>query len=276
MIFTFPEYQPWIEFQGGGSPLKFYVRLALKLVALFILFLLLFTKILPLNSFFLLLVNLMIPMHHALSQSFGLSLLYNQKCVDLSSAKKQARNERILFTIFLFLMLAGSVFFSLAHPGAPSSIYRHVWSAVKGITIGSALLLSAIALAYPAEIRWKKLIFSLRYHLYALSYFSFFAVVSTKIVHGLEYAFVTRRALEKSKVMHWKLAAGTLIAIVLGLGFMREIYFSSLGSQQEISFSLKALTALSVAISFLHYYLDRKIFRFRHAINRETTARLLL
>lgn len=50
---------------------------------------------------------------------------------------------------------------------------------------------------------------------------------------------------------------------------------NSLFSKEEKPMWLSIIAAVSTAISFLHYYLDRKMFQFRHQMNRDTVGKLL-
>ncbi len=276
MLFSLPELKPWLSHHGAGNPNRFWIKTVASLVGLslvmFCFFYFLQDKYTTLAF---VLIGIVFPMHHALSQSFGLSLLYNRRFPDKAQFAKIEKREKVLSKSFLVAMVATSCILILASRGNlrwtdPS--VKGCWIGAQVITLVFVMLLVINMLSYPGNGRLKKLVFSVRYFLWALTWTSPIAIAATKIIHGIEYAFVTRKVIENSKTVSWVRTGLFCVAFIVTLAVFREMFHSD---QATAPTWLKAMAAVSTAISYFHYYLDRKLFQFRFEINRNTSGRLL-
>jgi hypothetical protein len=264
----------WISYHGGESV---FWRKQLTLVVLLTIF---FSVILYLSSSYksLLvifnLINFNFAAHHALSQSFGLSLIYNRHSPDMKQKKIADKSERILFSTFLILTLIAGTFVYMPKEILTFLPFNKMAQYLKFILllVGSGLVAQAVYF-YKKDL-WAKWIFSLRYLIWPLSFFSSFAILATEIIHGIEYGLVTDKILKKDSFLKPKLALYLLTLIVVFAG-LRIYGFEKIYIYETISPWLVVGTAFSVAISFAHYFLDRKLFKMRYEINRNTVGTLL-
>lgn len=225
-------------------------------------------------------VLIFIPTHHALSQTLGLSLLYNQKGKNESTEKKIRKYESVertlllllLVTIFVTTLLKG---FTKASDFTFSEI-ENTFSILRWSVFGLSLILVINMFFYPSIIRLKKIIYSARYILWGLVYFTHWGVWGSQAVHGMEYTFVTRKIMSASKDGAWKRIGIIAVALVVAIGLLRELFAAAMSQGQSVSLELKIIGSISIALSYSHYYLDRKLFQFRYSINRETSGKLLL
>ena len=281
MIFNLPEMRRWITQNNTRNPNKFWRQILLLNIGLAVFFFILFcTMDSQLTKFSLYFMLIFIPTHHALSQTFGLSLLYNQKIKDETNAKGIRRRENV--ERFLLLLLLGIIFITTILIGFTKASDFHfleienVLFLLKWSVAVTAFTLALNMFFYPSVIRLKKAIYSARYILWGLVYFTHWGVWGAQVVHGMEYTFVTRKMMSSSKDGAWKRIGVIAVVFVVAFAFFREFFAAAMNQGQTVSLELKIVASISMALSYSHYYLDRKIFQFRYAINRETSGKLLL
>ena len=114
----------------------------------------------------------------------------------------------------------------------------------------------------------------MRYLFWPVTLISTNAIFATTSIHGIEYALVTRKMIKNDSLRKPKIAL-CLIAAVMILAIVRIDSFEKISRNQSVAPWILIITSLSVAFSFIHYYLDRKLFKMRHKINRETVGVLL-
>ncbi len=267
MLFTLPELGAWRahEEQGGR-------RFLLQAVALFgLLIFALWAGMLirvPGFSTALLILGYTLSIHHALAQSLGLSLLYDRY---ERPSRPHERIERIGTMSLAAVLIVGFTVLSIERLRTPTLI-----SGLSVSAVVIAIILTAVALMHPRKTRLKKALFSARYFVWAFSMLIPIGAIATRVIHGFEYLFVMRQMASKSAkgMPSWAialLAATVLFAVV-------RIYLRSLNAfAAEPAFSeplIIVISAVSIAFSFLHYYLDRRIFRMRNQSNKKYVASL--
>ncbi len=266
----------WVDHHGG--PKKFWTNQAIIIIALTVFF----TQLIYFstqNENALLLfswIGFIFAAHHAISQTFGLSLIYSVhlKGAEALSAQK---NERLIFNIYLFLNLFGGTLFILHQ-------FKLLVLPMTAVNIGRYVIFGTIFLAglflviQPYYVFKKngvaKSVFNLRYLLWPLTPFSTVAVFATLVVHGVEYGQVIDKMIKKDSLRRPYLA-GFLIFIVIVFAFFRIDGMGSLRKNNGVALWLFLATGFSFAISFHHYYLDRKLFKMRRPLNREYVGALL-
>lgn len=281
MILGLPELGPWVKNQGGGSSKKFWLKLAALNVVLCIGFFLIFFlgwKETYLRMFFFL-ITIVFPIHHALSQSFGLSLVYNKKISE--DVKAIENKERVISKIFLLFILIGVLFVTLLIGKVITTqdpLVKILWIVARAGAFFLAFTLILNMFFYPEKLRALKATFSLRYIVWAFSIFSPIAVAGTKIIHGVEYAFVTRKMISNSRAQHftWLKIGLILSSIVIVLAYFRFRVLISYQSADALPIWLYILASASFALTYSHYYLDRNLFQMRYKINRESAGQLLV
>lgn len=280
MIASFPELRPWMKAEGGGNERRFIGKVIMIFVVLFVLFL---SALLLENKWLFILFSLasaFFPIQHALAQSLGLSLVYNSKTQDEPERKRRYEwLERRLVMAFM-LLIVGSVV-ALRSNVIPAEVLKSEYglsyqSVLFRIALGLAIAIAGMMVLYPKKIRGKKTLFALRYPVWAYSLVSPLGLIATQIVHGLEYFFVFRKMSTTSKFEKWKSASLLLLFLVIVFGIFRVIYENGYaGIPMKGPLWLTIIAALSTAFSFLHYYLDRKMFLMRKPANQQTVGRLL-
>lgn len=223
---------------------------------------------------FFLIVNTAIPIHHAISQTRGLSLAYNTaltkphppSILQTQRLKANERRERLAFQFFIPAAMTTTFLLFVSTP---------ILCTVFGSLMGAAALAILINVAtFPLPGKLRKLGFLFRLALWPLTPFSMMARVGTMAVHGIEYGCVTRKMMTTSQgsANLW-IVAGLTVLIAVG-AFYRDVFMSGISENTGFS-ALNVLAALSTAVSFSHYYLDRMMFRMRNPINRSYCGALL-
>ncbi len=224
-------------------------------------------------------INLLIPAHHALAQSYGISLLYNYAGRRNRKIEAVEKRERSIYGWFLGLTLIGLVALFFNWNGLLAQRFPEIGSirleVLVAWTLGLLfLLLMGGTISLPKELRATKGLFYVRFLIWALSFISMMAVFATRIIHGIEYLFISRRILSADKILNITISA-VLLLLVIGMGVIRTSGFSYLSERAPLPHWVAALTAISTAISFSHYYLDRQLFRMKDAETREIVGPLL-
>lgn len=273
---TVPLYK-WIENQGG--PRKFWREQALIIAGLALFFGALLFLSFQYKVFFAIfvLINFNFAAHHAMSQTFGLSLIYTKDLPRDELFYRAEKVERFLFSAFLFLNLfCGTVFLAFLYKLVSFS-QAQLQLFVK-ISIITNLIL-AIGLVFQPYFFFKKdylgkSFFNLRYLFWPVTLVSSMAIFATTAIHGVEYALVTRKMIKNDSLRKPRLAL-YFIAIVVLFAMVRIDSFERMRGQESVAPWIIIITSLSVAFSFIHYYLDRRLFKMRHQLNRETVGMLL-
>lgn len=281
MFLSLPEMKLWLDTKRGGARYFILRTFALLVFLIFIFgFGFRFGKDVPYFNDLLLLAGVYFPTHHALAQSLGLSILYNQKAraIGPTPMKWVEKLERVLILLLvpitIFFILAGQdtnvLGISLSEMNPRSGLYL-------GVTVACLILICASL--QPKSTRIKKLLFSTRFMVWALTVVSPLAVLATRAIHGLEYLFVVRKMSSNSQKPTWPILAFNVLALTAVFAFVRIYYFMLRQKHQFNSLTefniLTGITAISVAFTYVHYYLDRQLFLMRRPENREIIGRLL-
>jgi hypothetical protein len=280
MLFSFPELRDWIRRQKGGER-GFLLKGLGVFLGLLLVFWLGIAGHLPYFRELIFPIAMIFPVQHALSQSFGLSLIYNRRSIDAGHAPKKwmEKSERALVLILITLMVLTTWSFmkfqllswNFAVLGQTSLFY---------VSMGIALLLVGLSAVHPKTIRFPKSLFAMRFPVWALSVLFPFALFATRAIHGIEYLFVMRKMSSNSKFHGWKSIAWLMFFGTLFFALMRSYFFSyvrpNLDRANVIHLAFIALASISIAFSYLHYYLDRQLFLLRRSLNHEVVADLLV
>ncbi len=121
----------------------------------------------------------------------------------------------------------------------------------------------------------KEGVFSARFFLWLLYPFSFFAPISVAAVHGLEYIKVTSHMTS----YRFKLLLLTPFFIYIGFGLSSSSFgIASLfyeGKASELPVIIPIIGAIALSGTYVHYYLDRQIFKMRDPVSRKNVMPLL-
>ena len=218
--------------------------------------------------------------HHILSQSLGLSLMYNSKArQELSLAwcdhlRFLETCERRLCRSLMWLKISALLIFSIAE----RTPFVIVGLSTLYFLLAAGLL--AVAFSYPREFRNKKL-FMMRFLIFPFGPFSFLALIGAAAIHGFESLCVFWKLqtawVETNRFKKFRVAAasGALISIytcvsILGGGA------HGYGSLVEFPKWKSALWAFSLSATFRHYHVDSFLFRMKDSSTRKLIGALLV
>jgi hypothetical protein len=225
-----------------------------------------------------------IPRHHVIKQTLGLSLLYNARLMrqpDITPAEKARINEvanveRKGFTLFMWLFWAYLILSAYERKLLPFAGSIPHWVLFAGAsTVAIVIVLNA--LRYPRVRQHNKLFFLSRLLFYPLLPFSVFADAALRSCHGTEYLAVTTVMGQNSKAgpsvvrKFWVLVGGLglLGALLMLCRDDGVVAFFYGGSYADVPVVLQALAFVSFTLTYTHFYIDSQLFKFRQATNRE-------
>lgn len=273
---TLPLYK-WIDYHGGQE--KFWRTQLVTLGSLILFFWLLLYYCYEYRFVFhvFVLINFFFAAHHALSQTFGLSLVYTKDLPRNALFYKAEKIERFLFSTFMFsVLLSGSLYLMVIYKLLDFSqiMFHNFISFSIGINIVLALLLIIHPFYFFKKNYLGKSFFNLRYLLWPFTLVSTTAIFATTSIHGIEYGLVTLKMIKNDSLRSPKVAFMLIFAVIV-FAIVRIESLEIIRDGGYISPWLIFISSISVAFSFHHYYLDRRLFKMRHQINRETVGLLL-
>lgn len=290
LVCSVPELQTWSQ-----AKTRFGWKLAAVATILAVLFY--FLRLSPLtvgtplaiSAFFL--IEAFGPSQHTLAQIRGISFCYNstiRKLNRLSAgeserAMKTERREKLLFQLLLVGDLCTAVphmneLFMKQHPAAFGAL-RLFGVAVVCLGAGGILL---NALFFPRQEQTNKLLFLSRVILYPIRLNFDFAYVLLRMTHGSEYLAVFRQIVTNSKasaskrrsIFRLTLLATAVYAPIYVLTFQRVLNNAGIPDVPQ-AFFMSALL-FHLVVRYLHYYMDRAMFRMSDASTRAAVAPLLV
>lgn len=203
---------------------------------------------------------------HNISQTKGLSLLLN-RLVRSGLSKDQIKQsekvesfERITFNG----MLASSLSFALLIAIRPTAITSEIAILVSVFTGFLAIAIIANSFRYPEAFRSNKVYFLLGTLIYAFIPIMPLALLMNRALHGCEYVFLADRMASNSKVKWNRYSIALAVAIIVLAAIMRAFdtrFVPESFHLMPIQW-IGPLISLTVALEYMHYYLDGIIFRF--------------
>ncbi|MBN8540674.1 MAG: hypothetical protein J0L82_09845 [Deltaproteobacteria bacterium] len=281
MIASFPELRPWVIAQGNGSAFRFFLKTSAIFIGLAAAISVALLSGSKLAQGLFAVAGVFFPIQHAIAQSLGLSLVYNGKAQEAPEKTKRTEwFERRLVIALIFLIVASVLVQTVPSLSAATGSYRIFGFGLGALLFPISLTLGVVIVGlmffYPRSIRMKKSLFALRFPIWAYALISPFGLMATQAIHGLEYLFVFRKMANASKFGRWKMPSLIILFLVIVFGMFRVIFSAgSMFPKDQAPVWLSLLAAISIAFSFLHYYLDRKLFLMRDPTNRQTVGSLL-
>lgn len=292
-LFFIPEFRHWLDLSTTARRL-FWLTPCFVLMAVCAMFCFVFwTKIPPALSKSIVLISILIPVHHGVQQTRGLSLLYNKKALrpdppstTVAQLNLADRWERRFFTAFLLfycLYLTDRVLgFSQGFSAGQLLSFTSTSLFFSYSTCIAILIYKAFK--FRAHYGFNKAIFLLRLILFALVPFSFFATFALAAIHGIEYLGVFNLVSQNSQItanqrrrFNWGTLAITLIGLLLLLPRPRDGIISLfVRPYNQVSPWLQFLAALSLGFTYLHYYFDRIIFKMSREESRQAILPLVV
>jgi|GEM_PF-1456708 len=245
----------------------------------------------------LLLLGISAPNFHSLWQIRGLSLLYEEKwrqtgevTADVDRRVRQgAERERKLLNLFFvsFVAMQAAHLVAEGPRGLPLLGWMQIQleSAALGSTLRAALvaLNAVLALAMlanaafsPSADRTHKPVYLMRLVLYPMSGYSLLAFAGLSALHGLEYLSVFWRVSDKAPAPQRRRVRWTGAAFMAALLPCLLPQFLVLWGIWEPSSLLQAVAAVGIATVYVHYVVDRAVYRMRDPATRSAMGPLLL
>lgn len=218
---------------------------------------------------------LVYPTYHTFRQIYGILVLYNQ---DIVVSQKEKNVEKKIFNFLMVILCIHTITLVIfqAHLLSQQEYQKLNW------LLSIVFCLPAFFLFKNKTDRKAKNFYVVRIFLYPLSFHSFFALLATGALHGLEYFFITKKMVLNSEQ---KFKSSNNIPAFLSFFsiFVLYILSSSFGilgiytgghAPQSAWYGFVNFAGLLVA--FIHYYMDGLIFRMKDPATREIIAPLLM
>lgn len=274
-----PEFRRFVARNDAHSKVPFAVEIALVGGALFAFFLVILTgpgtkELFGLGVLFYYAVNIF----HSFRQMMGVGAMYDQGLSASGVPVSHATSpERRLMHLMLAIMMA-NVFIVPLLEFDLGVLWRF------GAFVLTALLSLAIylvVLAHHPLSRSNKAIFYLRLFFFPMGAINPVATLAIGACHGIEYTVVFCSMLKRSafrpSVRHYVVLAISVLAVCV-CSFPRFDTgipaFIRLGSVDGFRF-LRVISAFSLSVTTLHFYLDGRLYKMKKAEVRETIGTLL-
>ena len=228
--------------------------------------------------------------HHVVSQTLGISLMYNRNHQVKETKTEQThlyklnffeKWERRLFFISLTFIIVGEGLreFSSWIPEIIDYRYLIAFSVVPFV-VNLYMVKNLFA-----ETQSNKFYFLLRTLLFPMSAFSKIALAGYLSCHGIEYLFMFIKMISNSQIsidrqrlfQFYFSASGVflvgLIVAIFRFDLLSKIAFSV--TPTVLHPFLWAAVSFSIVLSQMHYFWDREIFRMRNPITRKHIGPLL-
>jgi hypothetical protein len=235
------------------------------------------------------LIEVIGPNQHIVAQLRGISFCYNSTIrsqrkftpEEMTKASLAEKRERWLMRLLLFSHLAYWVPRTLSSakfylPG--SELLRHV--GLVGLLILSVAIL-VNAWTFPKQGESKKFLFLTRVFIYPLKALTLSASVLSRAVHGTEYLAIFRKMVKSSSMtdaqktgtfgIAW--AVTLLYGLTAILAAPRLLHLFTHWSEPRFLFS--GLILFHLVTRYVHYYMDRAIYRMSDPATRKLIGPLL-
>lgn len=233
-----------------------------------------------------LIIHFALSSHHIISQFRGISFLLNKWMLkpddDRSRVERLQRHERWLaYPIVLLWFIARLLAFS-----SNQNLFSNIYFVT---TIGALTAFTAswifLNIGYPFQNR-DKFFFGVRYLLIPLSAISQIGFMGIASVHGMEYLHIFLKMIRSSSVkrkIFWVcvlpfVCLTTILAIIRTSTFLYMIdneWIRNVNAFSQSNQTIAVLLGVSWGLNWMHYYMDRKLFRMRHQETRRVIGSLL-
>lgn len=208
--------------------------------------------------------------HHSLFQSYGIFRQEN------TFDKNDSRAYDYIKYLMVFQLILSAIGYGLYHTKR--------FSLLHGILLVQFLvwLVPAIVILMKSKKNYKlvSLQFLSKFFCFIFSYLNFTITLLVMIYHGLEYLLISRRLISKSSMIeNQRIKFWYSFWAVLPLCFLifhSDYYVPKLIDGEELRGAVVFVLAyLASLTSFLHYAMDRSLFRFSNPNVRSTIGHLI-
>lgn len=297
-----PEFKSWVQRSSKGKTKIFWLKISLLTLTLFALFFYASSPFYrspnaPLYIVSLVVImNFMITLHHRLSQTYGISLAYSHR-QNQSGLPRPLRNYKIEKYAFVSLLMFTLLLYAFRLPNfavvfqeygftLSNSVRKMIAYPSYIIAICLAFFLVFFSLYEGISQKIKiyqnyKAAHSLKTIFYPFSLSSFIALLAMECLHGIEYVLIWRKLSRGSSGRFLSnraitLTISTIVVIFTLIVFIPELWLRLELPREGFQFLLlRIFVAANVAITYAHFYLDRKLFRMRNPASREIVGKIL-
>ncbi|MCC2679823.1 MAG: hypothetical protein K0R29_2399 [Pseudobdellovibrio sp.] len=301
VLMRLPELKTWAQDKKSLSSSWFYIRLILIFGILLFYFNYSWPeKDVPWELEIVTMIIAFMPIQHSMYQIRGLSLAYNAGVrsglysqtssteairPSLEKIKLSEVWEKAAFILFFAGIIGRRILQKrdnfITSSLTPENLTLAQWVMYALILAAGFAFVRSLLILGTREVGWSgKLIHFSRLIAYPLMSVSFIAANLISIFHGIDYYLVVKKMVnasqttESERKLNLRVVNFTLIAsglLFTALSYWRYIY----QNEPVIPSTLLFLNGFVAAISYLHYYLDRIIFRMRDPDARKIIAPLI-
>jgi hypothetical protein len=301
VLMRLPELKTWAQDKKSLSSSWFYIRLILIFGILLFYFNYSWPeKDVPWELEIVTMIIAFMPIQHSMYQIRGLSLAYNAGVrsglysqtssieairPSLEKIKLSEVWEKAAFILFFAGIIGKRILQKrdnfITSSLTPENLTLAQWAMYALILAAGFAFVRSLLILGTREVGWSgKLIHFSRLIAYPLMSVSFIAANLISIFHGIDYYLVVKKMVnasqttESERKLNLRVVNFTLIAsglLFTALSYWRYIY----QNEPVIPSTLLFLNGFVAAISYLHYYLDRIIFRMRDPDARKIIAPLI-
>jgi hypothetical protein len=227
-------------------------------------------------------LNTILFFHHDIAQKFGICSLYDKR-----DGRETSFAQRHLLTGFLLLIILDQVaggfpFFYGTTDNSFFSLNSHLLQTLGHVraALAFAMLCLITLLLRGARRSGEKFLFLGRLIFYAAMPFTVSSLFLVRILHGHEYLMINRQmftsSAAKARGFRFLVPAVFFLMVISILAVANYLPIDHRTLLRPPSRVLQVALAFYYALIFMHYGMDRLIFRMREPSIRENVGKLLL
>jgi hypothetical protein len=229
-----------------------------------------------------------LPFYHIVRQTYGISSLYSERLIDISPADTKMRLkhlkkiERSIFDIFLYLSFIAITCIAISDENKQKSVMLdYAIYLISGVFVILVIYLLKLNSTKDLPAQPGKILFLLRLLLYPFAFLTPLGFIGLASVHGIEYASIFRKMSINSRgsILNYLKAPALLFFVPIFLLCLVSNRSGVLGLVSDgnlIEPNLSKIFSTTVgALSFVHYYFDGLIFKFKNSSSRGLISPLL-
>jgi hypothetical protein len=289
-----PDVKNWLNERDQGKWLKLEIELLLIFAFLFVVYWLYWSSLshsMPAWYFqLMILMFMLIPTHHQVSQIHGLSSTYNsliRATIELSPKelsemrRREVLEKRAILTLLATYLLPAALEQKILPLPVSDSVLQIIYYSLYALTTGLFLFIMWNSYRSPKSQKSNKTIYLGRLVLLPLAPLSVIALSSSFLFHGFEYLCVYRKLATASPLANptrrfWLISFATVVIFSITTmcepAYVTGFYYSDFTQTPMI---LQIAATFSAAAITTHYWLDRQMFRMRNPSTRKWIGRIL-
>ena len=278
-LLTMPECKSWLREKTTGRSWAFWAGSSSVVALLFVLLILGGAHLGKANavnwqmSILLFSLRAFAASLHGLGQVKGISLMMNRRLTENSRTCVLEPLEKTGFQMmFNFLWMAKiAVVFKAFRLWPMIPIYETLFLG----SLLAAFVILVVSTMYGHIDGWLKFLFLSRVLLYPLGLVSGAAAIGTMVNHGIEYYLIQKNMLANSRISSTQRRTFVILTVVFSALWVAGKFQNYIVVSEYRGPFLVTLAAFVYIFDYVHYYLDRVMFRMRDPVARSNIAPLL-